>query len=241
MTYLERGMSNQSTMFRRFRAIVGVWLVAMCLVNAYATGAQMPTDDLPSPDCKIDLQNLDEVVHKSLSGQLDSMFCMSKRLYDHYWNAAPPPVTAIQRKYAPKGKSVRHYARFYFRDYKILSSKDIAPIDGKPARSYQVKVLYVLMQFADTGEEKPLCETATYTVKFAKELWGWHEVPGVWSGTSWQAASEISKQRIDDPNVYAPNSADKPRLAQQKAVSRERVRQQIEREERLVEQCQTTL
>jgi hypothetical protein len=166
---------------------------------------------------------------------------MSQRLYDRYWNAAPPPVTDIQRKYAPKGKPVRHYARFYFRDYKILSSKDIAPIDGKPARSYQVKVLYVLMQFADTGEEKPLCETATYAVKFAKEPWGWHEVPGVWSGTNWQAELEEAKKRIDDPKFYAPNSSDKPRLAQQKAVSRERVRQQNELEERLVAQCQATL
>lgn len=228
-------------MFRRFRTIVGVWLLAMCLVHAHATGAQMPTDDLPSPDCKIDLQNLDEVVHKSLSGQLDSMFCMSKRLYDHYWNSAPPPVTAIQRKYAPKGKPVRHYARFYFRDYKILSSKDIAPIDGKPARSYQVKVLYVLMQFADTGEEKPLCETATYEIKVAKEPWGWHRVPTVSLGTNWHAELEEAKKRIDDPKFYAPNSADKPRLAEQKAVSRERVRQQNEREERLVAQCQVTL
>ena len=234
-------MNHQSTMSRKLRTIAGIWLIAVCLIHAQAICAEMPTDELPSPDCKVDLQNLDEVVHKSLSGQLDSMYCMSTRLFNHYWNAAPPPVTAIQKKYAPKGKSVRHYARFYFRDYKILSSKDIAPIDGKPARSYQVKVLYVLMQFADTGEEKPLCETATYDIKVAKESWGWHRVPTVSLGTNWRAASEISKQRIDDPNVYAPNSADKPRIAQQKAVSRERVRRQNELEERLVQQCQATL
>lgn len=234
-------MNHQFTMSRKLRTTTCMGLLAICLIHAQAICAEMPMDDRPSPDCKIDLQNLDEVVHKSLSGQLDSMYCMSKRLFDHYWNAAPPPVSAIQRKYAPKGKPVRHYARFYFKDYKILSSKDIAPIDGKPARSYQVKVLYVLMQFAHTGEEKPLCETAIYTVKFAKEPWGWHRVPTVSLGTNWQAEIEEAKKRIDDPKFYAPNSADKPRLAQQKAVSRERVRQQNELEERLVEQCQATL
>jgi hypothetical protein len=234
-------MNTKLTLVWKLLFIVCLCLLAAYTVNAHAAQAQMPTDDLPSPDCKIDLQNLDEVVHKSLSGQLDSMYCMSQRLYDHYWNAAPPPVTDIQRKYAPKGKPVRHYARFYFRDYKILSSKDIAPIDGKPARSYQVKVLYVLMQFADTGEEKPLCETATYTVKFAKEPWGWHEVPGVWSGTNWQAVVQILKQDASLDGRYAIKSTDSEKLARDKKRNFDRSNELLKLFANFSEQCNKTL
>jgi hypothetical protein len=234
-------MNAKSTTIKKLNALLGVWLLAVCIVNAHAAQAQMPTDDLPSPDCKIDLQNLDEVVHKSLSGQLDSMYCMSQRLYDHYWNAAPPPVTDIQRKYAPKGKPVRHYARFYFRDYKILSSKDIAPIDGKPARSYQVKVLYVLMQFADTGEEKPLCETATYEIKVAKESWGWHRVPTVSLGTNWQAVVQILKQDVSLDGRYAIKSTDSEKLARDKKRNFDRSNELLKLFANFSEQCNKTL
>ena len=234
-------MNHQSTMSRKLRTIAGIWLIAVCLIHAQAICAEMPTDELPSPDCKVDLQNLDEVVHKSLSGQLDSMYCMSTRLFNHYWNAAPPPVTAIQKKYTPKGKSVRHYARFYFRDYKILSSKDIAPIDGKPARSYQVKVLYVLMQFADIGVEKPLCETATYSVKFAKEPWGWHEVPGVWSGTNADAVVKLLEQDVLPNGPYATKSTDSEKLARDKKRNLDRSTELLQLFAKFSEQCNKIL
>ncbi len=195
--------------------------------------------------CNINLQDLNEVVHKSLQRSHEIDMCMGLKNYNMFksWKGPIAVATAMAKKYTPKDKdgNLGEEPLFYFRDYKILSSKDVAPIDGKSARSYQIKVLYVLMSpITDGNTFIPLCETETYEPIYVKEDWGWHPVPNIrLPGLYWDRAIEISKNHIDQ--YLTAKTTDTSARLQAKAVSREKSIKRLEREIELAKQCQQTL
>jgi hypothetical protein len=150
------------------------WIGALLIGLLVQTAAHGRSDNEIDPvNCKVNMQNLDEVVVAQLAGKIDG-FCYSMAAQNKYFPIGiPTPPHRLQIQHTPKGENVYLYANYYYRERKLIGSMKEPDLDGKPSRSYQFKMLVTLMKIDKTNHYKPLCQIVDAKFRYVKEPWGW--------------------------------------------------------------------
>ena len=180
-----------------------IQLLVLLLVFNQAHAFTQAEGEVDVTNCKINLQNLDEVFAAELAGKLVGP-CFSLNAQNKYWPiGVPTQPSNLQKKYTPKGKSVHHHARYFKREQKVLGVIDEPDFDGKPSKSYRMRFLVTLMYIEKTNTYKPICEIVDGKMRYAKLPWGWFSVentdvpPGGDVSTMLKTKSElVSKGKV---------------------------------------------